>query len=229
MHHLWRFGRLSRRCRILSSSLTAKLLNSTPILFILLLGYTKKIVSGSFSGQEICGSFPGFFHQAQEFSYRDNHKHTTHKQSTMPSRRLRGKAPEISLDQVQQRQKRAQRQAKRARVAAAAAAKASEAASDAAAAMLGLGSEKSVEKNDQKEETSSPKVFSQISSAINTNSPALPFTGSSGGGWIFTSGRIRVSSWAFPGSRGKTMASKCRRTNFPTVLVTVLVRVTAES
>ena len=66
----------------------------------------------------------------------------------MPSRRLRGEAPEISLQQAQQRQKRAQRQAKRARVAAAAAAKASEAASDAAAAMLGLGSEKSVEKND---------------------------------------------------------------------------------
>ena len=66
----------------------------------------------------------------------------------MPSRRLQGEAPEISLQQAQQRQKRAQRQAKRARVAAAAAAKASEAASDAAAAMLGLGSEKSVEKND---------------------------------------------------------------------------------
>ena len=64
------------------------------------------------------------------------------------SRRLQGKTPEISLQQVQQREKRAQRQAKRARVAAAAAAKVSEAASDAAAAMLGLGSEKSVEKND---------------------------------------------------------------------------------
>ena len=86
------------------------------------------------------------------------------------SRRLRGEAPEISLQQVQQREKRAQRQAKRARVAAAAAAKVSE----AAAAMLGLGSEKSVEKNDQKEENSSPKNFSQINSAINTNSPALP-------------------------------------------------------
>ena len=78
----------------------------------------------------------------------------------MPSR-LRGEAPEISLQQVQQREKRSQRQAKRARVAAAVSAKASEAASDAAAAMLGLGSEKSVEKNDQKEENSSPKNFSQ--------------------------------------------------------------------
>ena len=91
----------------------------------------------------------------------------------MPSRRLQGEAPEISLQQAQQRQKRSQRQAKRARVVAAAAAKVSE----AAAAMLGLGSEKSVEKNDQKEETSSPKFFSQISSAINTNSPALPSPG----------------------------------------------------
>ena len=95
----------------------------------------------------------------------------------MPSRRLQGKEPEISLDQAQQRQKRSQRQAKRARVAAAAAAKVSEAASDAAAAMLGLGSEKSIEINDQKEENSSPKNFSQISSAINTNSPALPSPG----------------------------------------------------
>ena len=103
----------------------------------------------------------------------------------MPSRRLQGEAPDISLQQAQQRQKRAQRQAKRAL----------EAASDAAAAMLGLG-EKSVEKNDQKEETSSPKVFSQVSSAslMNTNSPALPLINrGSGGGWIFTSGRIRVS------------------------------------
>jgi hypothetical protein len=96
----------------------------------------------------------------------------------MPSRRLQGKKTEITLDQAQQREKRAQRQAKRARVVAAAAAKVSEAASDTAAAMLGLG-EKSVEKNDQKEETSSPKVFSQVSSAslMNTNSPALPLTG----------------------------------------------------
>ena len=86
----------------------------------------------------------------------------------MPSRRLRGEAPEITLDQAQQRQKRAHRQAKRARVAAAAFAKASEAASDAAAAMLGLGSEKSVEKNDQKEENSSPKIFGQVSSAGST-------------------------------------------------------------
>ena len=112
----------------------------------------------------------------------------------MPSRRLRGEAPEITLQQAQQRQKRAQRQAKRALAAAAAAAKASEAASDAAAAMLGLG-EKSVEKNDQKEETSSPKVFSQVSSAslMNTKLTGTSFNRGSGGGWIFTSGRIRVS------------------------------------
>ena len=60
------------------------------------------------------------------------------------SRRLQGKTPEISVQQVQQREKRAQRQAKRARVAAAAAK-----VSEAAAAMLGLGSERC-----------SPKIFS---------------------------------------------------------------------
>jgi len=55
----------------------------------------------------------------------------------MPSRRLQGKEPDITLDQAQQRRKHPQRQAKsrqkRARVAAAA-----EAASDAAAVMFGL-------------------------------------------------------------------------------------------
>ena len=45
---------------MLCSSLTAKLLNSTSILFFLLHGCTKKIVSGRFFQAEICGSFSFF-------------------------------------------------------------------------------------------------------------------------------------------------------------------------
>ena len=47
-----------RRWRMSSSFLTAKLLNSTPTIFFLLLGCTKN-VSGSFFQAEMWGSFPG--------------------------------------------------------------------------------------------------------------------------------------------------------------------------
>ena len=50
VHHSWRFGGLSRRC-LCYVRLTAKLLNSTPILFFLFMDVQyQKIVSGRFFG-----------------------------------------------------------------------------------------------------------------------------------------------------------------------------------